>query len=31
MDDNPPCLGVEGLKRVNEFGAGYWSARDIQR
>ena len=33
MDDNLPSLGVdsfEGMKRLNEFDAEYWSARDIQ-
>ena len=33
MDDNLPSLGVESfedMKRVNEFDAEYWSARDIQ-
>jgi DNA-damage-inducible protein D len=23
-------VGFEGLKRTNDFGAGYWSARDLQ-
>jgi DNA-damage-inducible protein D len=23
-------LGFEGLKRTNDFGAEYWSARDLQ-
>jgi DNA-damage-inducible protein D len=32
-DENPPQVGgsgFEGLKKVNDYGAEYWSARDLQ-
>ena len=33
VDDNLPqteTVGFEGLKKTNDYGAEYWSARDLQ-